>query len=66
MSSLLSAAAPNPTEPQVNGAQVIHNDVNPPGAYCTYTSSKFSVMIPFVRVANLCVFQNAILLAVLM
>ncbi|KAL6721375.1 hypothetical protein ACLMJK_000478 [Lecanora helva] len=38
MSSLLSAAAPHPTAPQVNGASLIHSDVNPPGAMCTYNA----------------------------
>ena len=36
MSSLMSANAPAPTAPQVNGVAVIHGDVNPPGAQCTY------------------------------
>lgn len=38
MSSLMSANAPAPTAPQVDGVAVIHDDVNPPGAQCTYTS----------------------------
>lgn len=40
MSSLLQAAAPAPTDPQVNGASLIHADVNPAGAMCTYTARK--------------------------
>ncbi len=49
MSSLLQAAAPAPTDPQVNGALLIHSDVNPAGAAWTYTarmSSPPSVMKP--------------------
>lgn len=50
MSSLLNAAAPNPTfHPQVDGAEVIHNDVNPPGAMCTYTSKCDSIGCPDVK-----------------
>ena len=43
MSSLMSANAPAPTAPQVDGVAVIHGDVNPPGAQCTYTSKCESI-----------------------
>ena len=43
MSSLMSANAPAPTAPQVNGIAVIHGDVNPPGAQCTYTAKCESI-----------------------
>ena len=42
MSSLLVSAAPTPGA-QVNGALVIHSDVNPPGPMCTYTSKCDSI-----------------------
>ena len=43
MSSLMSANAPAPTAPQVDGVAVIHGDVNPPGAQCTYISKCESI-----------------------
>lgn len=43
MSSLMSANAPAPTAPQVDGVAVIHGDVNPPGPQCTYTSKCESI-----------------------
>lgn len=53
MSSLLAAAAPAPTDPQVNGASLIHADVNPAGAMCTYTARMFRPLLVFVRSAYL-------------
>ena len=47
MSSLLAAAAAAPTDPQVNGAAIIHSDVNPPGAMCTYTSRMLTPLLSF-------------------
>lgn len=43
MSSLMSANAPAPIAPQVDGVAVIHGDVNPPGARCTYTAKCESI-----------------------
>lgn len=41
MTSLLSAAEPSANVMgAVDGVMVMHSDVNPPGAVCTYTSSK--------------------------
>lgn len=41
MTSLLSAAPPSATvDGSVDGVMLMHSDVNPPGAVCTYTSSK--------------------------
>lgn len=37
MSSLLSAKAPNPTA-RINPVEILHSDVNPPGAACTYNA----------------------------
>ena len=52
MSSLLGAAAPAPTDPQVNGASLIHSDVNPAGAMCTYSARRLHVTYEFVHRAN--------------
>lgn len=44
MTSLLSAAPPSATvDGAVDGVVLMHNDINPPGAVCTYTSSKFQI-----------------------
>ena len=54
MASLLTAAAPQeptPTSP-VDGAEAIHNDVNPPGAKCTYTSKCDSISCSNVKDYN--------------
>ena len=51
MSSLLAAAAPTPGA-QVDGALVIHSDVNPPGAKCTYTSKCDSITCSDVKDYN--------------
>ena len=51
MSSLLAAAAPTPGA-QVDGALVIHSDVNPPGPKCTYTSKCDSITCSDVKDYN--------------
>ena len=44
MTSLLSAAPPSATvDGAVDGVMLMHDDVNPPGAVCTYTSSKYRI-----------------------
>ena len=40
MTSLLSAAPPSATvDGTVDGVMLVHDDMNPPGAVCNYTSS---------------------------
>ena len=54
MASILTAAAPaepTPTSP-VDGAQAIHDDVNPPGPKCTYTSKCDSISCSNVKDYN--------------
>lgn len=51
MSSLLAAAAPTPGA-QVDGALVIHSDVNPPGPLCTYTAKCDSITCSDVKDYN--------------
>lgn len=53
MSSLLSAAEPSgkPTAP-LAGASLIHSDVNPPGALCTYTAHCDPVSCSTVKDGN--------------
>lgn len=53
MTSLLSAAPPSATvNGGIDGIELMHSDVNPPGAACSYTSSMSLIKLLHIHLAT--------------